>query len=81
MFVYSSIFKNKTFIEAYSNDTYCFFLADMEWADENADKPSSPKKRSLMLFAAYKQQATLCQICLNYSFISKNETFISTNPN
>ena len=21
----SSIFKNKTFIEAYSNDTYCFF--------------------------------------------------------
>ena len=53
----------------------------MEWADENADEPSSPKKRSLMLYAAYKQQATLCEICLNYSSILKNETFISTNPN
>ena len=58
-----------------------FFLADMEWADENADEPSSPEKSSLMLYAAYKQQDTLCQICLNYSSILKNETFISTNPN
>ena len=43
--------------------------------------PHLLKKSSLMLYAAYKQQATLCEICLNYSSILKNETFISTNPN